>query len=105
MTKFTIALREIGTYKEVLRSQVLKTIAYVFLELISFKFIWLMFSLYLYVDIMIFKWCIAKLWCLVNTCQVEHMLSDRLLQFVNGDVHEVKVFLVPIPSIIAKSLW
>jgi Arf-GAP/coiled-coil/ANK repeat/PH domain-containing protein len=42
MTKFTIALREIGTYKEVLRSQ------------------------------------------------VEHMLSDRLLQFVNGDVHEVK---------------
>jgi len=39
MTKFTIALREIGTYKEVLRSQVLKTIAYVFLELISFKFI------------------------------------------------------------------
>ncbi|KAG7538848.1 Ankyrin repeat [Arabidopsis suecica] len=42
MTKFTIALREIGTYKEVLRSQ------------------------------------------------VEHMLNDRLLQFVNGDVHEVK---------------
>ncbi|VVB17648.1 unnamed protein product [Arabis nemorensis] len=42
MTKFTIALREIGTYKEVLRSQ------------------------------------------------VEHMLNDRLLQFVNVDVHEVK---------------
>ncbi|KAL6011750.1 hypothetical protein ACLOJK_002215 [Asimina triloba] len=43
MTKFTIALREIGTYKEVLRSQ------------------------------------------------VEHMLNDRLLQFVNIDLHEVKV--------------
>ncbi|KAI9125980.1 hypothetical protein K1719_003398 [Acacia pycnantha] len=42
MTKFTIALREIGTYKEVLRSQ------------------------------------------------VEHMLNDRLLQFVNIDLHEVK---------------
>uniref|UniRef100_A0A1J3I5P2 ADP-ribosylation factor GTPase-activating protein AGD1 n=3 Tax=Noccaea caerulescens TaxID=107243 RepID=A0A1J3I5P2_NOCCA len=42
MTKFTIALREIGTYKEVLRSQ------------------------------------------------VEHMLNDRLLQFVNVDVQEVK---------------
>ncbi|XAR64335.1 hypothetical protein NMG60_11024637 [Bertholletia excelsa] len=42
MTKFTIALREIGTYKEVLRSQ------------------------------------------------VEHMLNDRLLQFVNVDLHEVK---------------
>ncbi|CAA6660045.1 unnamed protein product [Spirodela intermedia] len=42
MTKFTIALREIGTYKEVLRSQ------------------------------------------------VEHMLNDRLLQFVNVDLHDVK---------------
>ncbi|XP_022980787.1 ADP-ribosylation factor GTPase-activating protein AGD3-like [Cucurbita maxima] len=42
MTKFTIALREIGTYKEVLRSQ------------------------------------------------VEHMLNDRLLQFVNIDLLEVK---------------
>ncbi|KAJ4887766.1 ADP-ribosylation factor GTPase-activating protein AGD1 [Raphanus sativus] len=42
MTKFTIALREIGTYKEVLRSQ------------------------------------------------VEHLLNDRLLQFVNVDVQEVK---------------
>ncbi|GLT48068.1 hypothetical protein SLA2020_217100 [Shorea laevis] len=42
MTKFTIALREIGTYKEVLRSQ------------------------------------------------VEYMLNDRLLQFVNIDLHEVK---------------
>ncbi|KAL3500963.1 hypothetical protein ACH5RR_035412 [Cinchona calisaya] len=42
MTKFTIALREIGTYKEVLRSQ------------------------------------------------VEHMLNDRLLQFVNIDLHDVK---------------
>lgn len=42
MTKFTIALREIGTYKEVLRSQ------------------------------------------------VEHMLNDRLLQFVNLDLHDVK---------------
>ncbi|XP_061367028.1 ADP-ribosylation factor GTPase-activating protein AGD3 [Gastrolobium bilobum] len=42
MTKFTIALREIGTYKEVLRSQ------------------------------------------------VEHMLNDRLLQFVNMDLQEVK---------------
>ncbi|XP_044508205.1 ADP-ribosylation factor GTPase-activating protein AGD3-like [Mangifera indica] len=42
MTKFTIALREIGTYKEVLRSQ------------------------------------------------VEHMLNDRLLQFVDFDLHEVK---------------
>ncbi|KAF2288366.1 hypothetical protein GH714_007075 [Hevea brasiliensis] len=42
MTKFTIALREIGTYKEVLRSQ------------------------------------------------VEHILNDRLLQFVNIDLHEVK---------------
>lgn len=42
MTKFTIALREIGTYKEVLRSQ------------------------------------------------VEHMLNDRLLQFVNSDLLEVK---------------
>ncbi|CAN6551039.1 unnamed protein product [Malus baccata var. baccata] len=42
MTKFTIALREIGTYKEVLRSQ------------------------------------------------VEHMLNDRLLQFVNVDLLEVK---------------
>ncbi|GLU06288.1 hypothetical protein SLE2022_233320 [Rubroshorea leprosula] len=42
MTKFTIALREIGTYKEVLRSQ------------------------------------------------VEQMLNDRLLQFVNIDLHEVK---------------
>jgi Arf-GAP/coiled-coil/ANK repeat/PH domain-containing protein len=42
MTKFTIALREIGTYKEVLRSQ------------------------------------------------VEHMLNDRLLQFVNMDLHDVK---------------
>ncbi|KAK3228883.1 hypothetical protein Dsin_000764 [Dipteronia sinensis] len=42
MTKFTIALREIGTYKEVLRSQ------------------------------------------------VEHMLNDRLLQFVNFDLLEVK---------------
>ncbi|KAH9658519.1 ADP-ribosylation factor GTPase-activating protein AGD3 [Citrus sinensis] len=42
MTKFTIALREIGTYKEVLRSQ------------------------------------------------VEHMLNDRLLQYVNIDLHEVK---------------
>ncbi|XP_052308653.1 ADP-ribosylation factor GTPase-activating protein AGD3 isoform X2 [Populus trichocarpa] len=40
MTKFTIALREIGTYKEVLRSQ------------------------------------------------VEHMLNDRLLQYVNIDLHE-----------------
>ncbi|KAH9698332.1 ADP-ribosylation factor GTPase-activating protein AGD3 [Citrus sinensis] len=43
MTKFTIALREIGTYKEVLRSQ------------------------------------------------VEHMLNDRLLQYVNIDLHEVKI--------------
>ncbi|KAB2599190.1 ADP-ribosylation factor GTPase-activating protein AGD3-like [Pyrus ussuriensis x Pyrus communis] len=42
MTKFTIALREIGTYKEVLRSQ------------------------------------------------VELILNDRLLQFVNIDLHEVK---------------
>ncbi|PKA55278.1 ADP-ribosylation factor GTPase-activating protein AGD3 [Apostasia shenzhenica] len=42
MTKFTIALREIGTYKEVLRSQ------------------------------------------------VEHMLNDRLLQFVDIDLHDVK---------------
>ncbi|XP_078433835.1 ARF GTPase-activating protein [Wolffia australiana] len=42
MTKFTIALREIGTYKEVLRSQ------------------------------------------------VEHMLNDRLLQFVNVDLLDVK---------------
>ncbi|XP_071707437.1 ADP-ribosylation factor GTPase-activating protein AGD3 [Rutidosis leptorrhynchoides] len=42
MTKFTIALREIGTYKEVLRSQ------------------------------------------------VEHILNDRLLQFVNIDLHDVK---------------
>ncbi|KAJ6713673.1 ADP-RIBOSYLATION FACTOR GTPASE-ACTIVATING PROTEIN AGD1 [Salix viminalis] len=42
MTKFTIALREIGTYKEVLRSQ------------------------------------------------VEHMLNDRLLQYANIDLHEVK---------------
>ncbi|GAA0182916.1 hypothetical protein LIER_30451 [Lithospermum erythrorhizon] len=42
MTKFTIALREIGTYKEVLRSQ------------------------------------------------VEHMLNDRILQFVNIDLHDVK---------------
>ncbi|KAL8249971.1 hypothetical protein R6Q59_006839 [Mikania micrantha] len=42
MTKFTIALREIGTYKEVLRSQ------------------------------------------------VEHILNDRLLQFVNIDMHDVK---------------
>ncbi|KAL2547252.1 ADP-ribosylation factor GTPase-activating protein AGD3 [Forsythia ovata] len=42
MTKFTIALREIGTYKEVLRSQ------------------------------------------------VEHMLNDRLLQFVNLDLLDVK---------------
>ncbi|KAJ6819522.1 ADP-ribosylation factor GTPase-activating protein AGD3 isoform X3 [Iris pallida] len=42
MTKFTIALREIGTYKEVLRSQ------------------------------------------------VEHILNDRLLQFVDTDLHDVK---------------
>eukprot|EP01018_Ginkgo_biloba_P017317 Gb_03581 [translate_table: standard] len=42
MTKFTIALREIGTYKEVLRSQ------------------------------------------------VEHMLNDRLMQFVNNDLQDVK---------------
>lgn len=42
MTKFTIALREIGTYKEVLRSQ------------------------------------------------VEHILNDRLLQFVDIDLHDVK---------------
>ncbi|XP_019427243.1 PREDICTED: ADP-ribosylation factor GTPase-activating protein AGD3-like isoform X2 [Lupinus angustifolius] len=42
MTKFTIALREIGTYKEVLRSK------------------------------------------------VEHMLNDRLFQFVNIDLQEVK---------------
>ncbi|XP_027349471.1 ADP-ribosylation factor GTPase-activating protein AGD3 isoform X3 [Abrus precatorius] len=47
MTKFTIALREIGTYKEVLRSQV--------------------------------KYYV-----------VEHMLNDRLLQFVNIDLQEVK---------------
>lgn len=33
MTKFTIALREIGTYKEVLRSQVLKSIEYVLSDL------------------------------------------------------------------------
>ncbi|KAL6601773.1 hypothetical protein ACP70R_006089 [Stipagrostis hirtigluma subsp. patula] len=42
MTKFTIALREIGTYKEVLRSQ------------------------------------------------VEHMLNDKLVQFVDIDLHEMK---------------
>ncbi|WRX17690.1 Arf GTPase activating protein - like 4 [Theobroma cacao] len=42
MTKFTIALREIGTYKEVLRSQ------------------------------------------------IEHMLNERLLQFVNVDLQDVK---------------
>ncbi|XP_010523475.1 PREDICTED: ADP-ribosylation factor GTPase-activating protein AGD1-like [Tarenaya hassleriana] len=42
MTKFTIALREIGTYKEVLRSQ------------------------------------------------VEHMLNDRLVHFVNVDIQDVK---------------
>ncbi|XP_031277255.1 ADP-ribosylation factor GTPase-activating protein AGD1 [Pistacia vera] len=42
MTKFTIALREIGTFKEVLRSQ------------------------------------------------VEHMLNDRLMQFVNVDLQDVK---------------
>ncbi|EEC83953.1 hypothetical protein OsI_30058 [Oryza sativa Indica Group] len=42
MTKFTIALRELGTYKEVLRSQ------------------------------------------------VEHMLNDRLLNFVDIDLHDVK---------------
>jgi Arf-GAP/coiled-coil/ANK repeat/PH domain-containing protein len=45
MTKFTIALREIGTYKEVLRSQ------------------------------------------------VEHMLNDRLTQFVSIDLQDVKVCL------------
>ncbi|XP_010250532.1 PREDICTED: ADP-ribosylation factor GTPase-activating protein AGD3-like isoform X2 [Nelumbo nucifera] len=42
MTKFTIALREIGTYKEVLRSQ------------------------------------------------VEHMLNDRLMHFVNVELHDIK---------------
>ncbi|KAJ4773226.1 ARF-GAP domain 1 [Rhynchospora pubera] len=42
MTKFTIALREIGTYKEVLRSQ------------------------------------------------IEHILNDRLVQFVDVDLHDVK---------------
>ncbi|KAF3327641.1 ADP-ribosylation factor GTPase-activating protein AGD3 isoform X1 [Carex littledalei] len=42
MTKFTIALREIGTYKEVLRSQ------------------------------------------------IEHILNDRLMQFVDVDLHDVK---------------
>ncbi|KAH9329287.1 hypothetical protein KI387_001395 [Taxus chinensis] len=42
MTKYTIALREIGTYKEILRSQ------------------------------------------------VEHMLNERLMQFVNIDLHDVK---------------
>ncbi|XP_038708108.1 ADP-ribosylation factor GTPase-activating protein AGD1 isoform X2 [Tripterygium wilfordii] len=42
MNKFTIALREIGMYREILRSQ------------------------------------------------VEHMLNDRLLQFVNDDLHDVK---------------
>ncbi|KAK9291444.1 hypothetical protein L1049_019392 [Liquidambar formosana] len=42
MIKFTTALREIGTYKEVLRSQ------------------------------------------------VEHLLNDRLLSFVNVDAHDVK---------------
>ncbi|XP_048637827.1 ADP-ribosylation factor GTPase-activating protein AGD1-like isoform X1 [Brassica napus] len=42
MTKFTVALREIGTYKEVLRSE------------------------------------------------VEHILNDRLVQFVNVDVQEIK---------------
>ncbi|XVE63752.1 hypothetical protein DITRI_Ditri07aG0045400 [Diplodiscus trichospermus] len=42
MTKFTIALREIGTYKEVLRSQ------------------------------------------------IEHMLNDRLIQFINIDLQDIK---------------
>ncbi|KAJ4839767.1 ADP-ribosylation factor GTPase-activating protein agd1 [Turnera subulata] len=42
MSRFTIALREIGTYKEVLRSQ------------------------------------------------VEHILSERLIQFVNGDLQDIK---------------
>lgn len=52
MTKFTIALREIGTYREVLRSQ------------------------------------------------VEHMLNDRLHQFVAVDLQDVKVRAESVFSIV-----
>ncbi|MCO5575357.1 hypothetical protein L7F22_029157 [Adiantum nelumboides] len=49
MTKFTIALREIGTYKEILRSQ------------------------------------------------VEHMLSDRLIQFASIDLQDIKLESIRVP--------
>lgn len=42
MTKFTIALREIGTYKEVLRSQV-KNFDLLFSELVILFFFWLLY--------------------------------------------------------------
>ncbi|KAG5520525.1 hypothetical protein RHGRI_033190 [Rhododendron griersonianum] len=66
MTKFTIALREIGTYKEVLRSQNEGHFREErFQRSLSFN-----------------------MWFYYIT--VEHMLNDRLLQFVNIDLHDVK---------------
>ncbi|THG13050.1 hypothetical protein TEA_012138 [Camellia sinensis var. sinensis] len=61
MTKFAIALREIGTYKEVLRSQI-------FLQKCSSA-------------------CVEAIYCQLK---VELMLNDRLLQLVNVGLHDVK---------------
>jgi hypothetical protein len=81
MTKFTIALREIGTYKEVLRSQVVT--AALLLQLCTSV------------------WNARSASLILNSCgqylqwvmQVEHMLNDRLTQFVSIDLQDVKVCL------------
>ncbi|RVW78049.1 ADP-ribosylation factor GTPase-activating protein AGD3 [Vitis vinifera] len=91
MTKFTIALREIGTYKEVLRSQVKIIFSFCFGE--SFQFYCCPFN-----ELPIHlngckKFQVSVLGMLNEqkiAFEVEHMLNDRLIQFVNIDLHDVK---------------
>jgi Arf-GAP/coiled-coil/ANK repeat/PH domain-containing protein len=83
MTKFTIALREIGTYKEVLRSQVVT--AALLLRLCTS--VWNAHSASLILNSCIL-WAISPM-----VMQVEHMLNDRLTQFVSIDLQDVKVCL------------
>ncbi|KAH0854669.1 hypothetical protein HID58_057724 [Brassica napus] len=80
MTKFTVALREIGTYKEVLRSEVL---------LVRMREL-----LRVYFSGMNNMKNIERESRSQNIREneriVEHILNDRLVQFVNVDVQEIK---------------
>ncbi|KAF9618939.1 hypothetical protein IFM89_002934 [Coptis chinensis] len=87
MTKFTIALREIGTYKEVLRSQLhlLKLFTYrVENHMIIHQDI-----LYNSPDSLV-KFLLRVLNSDSLLLPVEHMLNDRLVHFVNIDLQDVK---------------